>query len=168
MSPRDDDDDSFARWYAEAAGPALRRVAAAVGDARLAREATAEAFARAYERWPRIRRLDAPEAWVHTVAVNLCRRAWRRRGLERRAVERLEGLRAEVDDIPAADDELRRAVDELPDRMRTAIELRYWGDLPEAEVARRMDVAPGTVAAMLHQARRRLRERVTTARRPGA
>jgi RNA polymerase sigma-70 factor (ECF subfamily) len=156
---------SFEAWYAEAAGPVLRRVAGTVGDAGLAREAAAEAFARAYERWGRVQHLDAPDAWVVTVAINLCRRTWRRRRLEKRAVERIGGLAptgAELVIEPhvADDDVLRAAVDDLPPRMRDAVTLRYWDDLPEHEVAARMNVAPGTASALLSQARSRLRDRV--------
>ena len=49
-----------------------------------------------------------------------------------------------------------QAVTALPPRMRTAFALRYLGGLTEAEVAAAMGVAPGTVAATLHDARRRL------------
>ena len=162
---RASDDGSFALWYAESAASVQRKVTAGVGDAALAREATAEAFARAYERWGRVRRLDAPDAWVVTVAVNLCRRSWRRRALEQRALARLGGLRQiDTTGVEIADDELLAAVDELPDRMRSAVNLRYWEDLPEREVASRMDVAPGTASALLSQARRRLVQQVTDPR----
>jgi DNA-directed RNA polymerase specialized sigma24 family protein len=40
--------------------------------------------------------------------------------------------------------------------------LRYYEDLPLAEIAARMDVAEGTVKALLHQARQRLQIEVTT------
>lgn len=162
---RASDDGSFADWYAETAGSVQRKVTAGVGDAALAREATAEAFARAYERWGRVRRLDAPDAWVVTVAMNLCRRSWRRRALEERALTRLGGLRQfDVAAGDTGDDELRAAVDELPNRMRSAVNLRYWEDLPEHEVAARMDIAPGTASALLSQARRRLVQQVTDPR----
>lgn len=155
---------SFEAWYAGAAGSVQRRVAAVVGDAALAREAAAEAFARAYERWGRVQHLDAPDAWVVTVAINLCRRSWRRRALEKRSVERLGGLRpidpVVVEPNESADDALRAAVEELPPRMRHAVTLRYWDDLPEQEVAARMNVAPGTASALLSQARHRLRDQV--------
>lgn len=159
------DDRSFADWYAEAAGPVQRKVTAGVGDAGLAREATAEAFARAYERWGRVQKLDAPDAWVVTVAVNLCRRSWRRRALEERALARLGGLQLIAEPVvEPADEELHEAVDGLPDRMRNAVSLRYWEDLPEREVASRMHIAPGTASALLSQARRRLVQQVTNPR----
>ena len=41
-------------------------------------------------------------------------------------------------------------------RARTAVALRYLGDLTEAEVARAMGIAPGTAAATLSKARTQL------------
>jgi RNA polymerase sigma factor (sigma-70 family) len=52
--------------------------------------------------------------------------------------------------------DVMRAVQRLPARPRTAVVLRYVADLTEAEVAEAMGVAPGTVAATLSNARRRL------------
>lgn len=148
----------FSAWYERVAPAVTRSVAGAVGDQLLAREATAEAFARAYERWSRVRRMELPEAWVRTVAINVCRRSWRQRALESRALARLAP--AMVGDGPMYHDDVYRAVRSLPDRMRQAIRLRYWEDLTEREVAERMGIAPGTAAALLSTARTRLRAAV--------
>ena len=48
----------------------------------------------------------------------------------------------------------------LPDHERTAVALRYLADLTERQVAETMGVAPGTVAATLHAARKHLAERL--------
>jgi RNA polymerase sigma-70 factor (ECF subfamily) len=149
----------FETWYEVVATDLTRRIAASLGDPVLAREAAAEAFARAYERWPVVRDLESPEGWVHRVAVNVCRRAWRRRALERRAVARYAPSHL-VFEMAVPDDDVLRAVGRLPQRMRTAVRLRYWEDLTEREVAERMAVAPGTASAMLAAARRRLRREV--------
>ncbi len=52
--------------------------------------------------------------------------------------------------------DVMRAVQRPPARAHTAVVLRYVPDLTEAEVAEVMGVAPGTVAATLSNARRRL------------
>jgi RNA polymerase sigma-70 factor, ECF subfamily len=65
-------------------------------------------------------------------------------------VERLiEGERAAA---------LRRAVEELPDRMRQCILLRVYQDMSEPEIAATLRMAEGTVKAHLFAARKRLRE----------
>lgn len=150
----------FAAWYGASAAGVTRRVSAAVGDQLLGREATAEAFARAYERWPRVAAMESPEGWVYHVAVNLCRRSWRHRVLESRALARI--VPAVIGDAGEHRDDVYRAVRALPQRMRTAIRLRYWDDLTERQVAARMGVAPGTVSALLSTARARLRHALGT------
>lgn len=155
----------FARWYADTAEGLTRRVSAAVGDPLLGREAVAEAFARAYERWPRVAAMDSPEGWVYRVAVNICRRSWRQRALEDRALARMVPdlvdaglLGGAIDGVDAHhSDDVYRAVRKLPRRMRTAIRLRYWDDLTEGQVAERLQVPVGTASSMLTTARARLR-----------
>jgi RNA polymerase sigma factor (sigma-70 family) len=144
----------FEAWYAREFPRVRAALALAVGDAGLAEEATAEAFARALAGWPKVSAATSPAAWVYTVALNQVRSTLRRVRLERRWAQR---QRAESAPPPAEpDDQLWRAVAALPARARTAVALRYVADLPEAEVAAAMGIARGTVAATLHQARKQL------------
>jgi RNA polymerase sigma-70 factor (ECF subfamily) len=144
----------FEAWYAREFPRVRATLALAVGDAGLAEEATAEAFARALARWPRVSAADSAAAWVYTVALNEVRSRLRRMRLERRWAQRQRVESASPPREP--DDQLWQAVATLPARARTAVVLRYVADLTEAEVAAAMGVARGTVAATLHQARRRL------------
>lgn len=146
----------FSAWYAAVAADVTRSVSVVVGDPLLGREATAEAFARAYERWDRVAVMDSPEGWVHRVAVNLCRRSWRQRSLESRALARM--LPAAIGGLGEHHDDVYREVRALPDRMRQAVRLRYWDDLTERQIAHQMQIAPGTVSALLSAARARLRQ----------
>jgi RNA polymerase sigma factor (sigma-70 family) len=150
----------FEAWYAREFSRVLATLALAVGDAGLAEEATAEAFARALASWPQVSRAGSPSAWVYTVALNQVRSTLRRLRLERRWAQRqrVEPVAAPRD----PDSDLWRAVAALPERARTAVALRYVADLTEVEVAAAMGVARGTVAATLHQARKRLAAALTT------
>ena len=60
----------FTQWYAASFARVRRAVTLAVGDAGLAEEATAEAFARALVHWRSVSRMSHPEAWVYRVASN--------------------------------------------------------------------------------------------------
>jgi RNA polymerase sigma-70 factor (ECF subfamily) len=55
---------------------------------------------------------------------------------------------------------LRDALQALPHEQRVALELHYWEQLDIATIARRLDVAPGTVKSRLARARERLREHI--------
>jgi DNA-directed RNA polymerase specialized sigma24 family protein len=84
------------------------------------------------------------------VALNEARRKFRRRALERRLLSK---SRAEIAVAPETGFALWDLVRTLPPRQRTAVVLRYVGDLSEAEVARAMGISNGAVAKMLHVAR---------------
>ena len=153
-------DADFSAWYVATYPRVRRTLTLAVGDAELADEATAEAFARALERWAQVRRADAPHAWVHTVGLNLVRSTLRRRGLERRwlARQRVEHFPAP----PEPDGPLWQAVAALPDRQRTAVALRYVADLTEQQVGDVMGISRGAVASTLSAARASLARRLET------
>jgi RNA polymerase sigma factor (sigma-70 family) len=55
---------------------------------------------------------------------------------------------------------LWQALQHLPPRQRAAIVLRYYLDLPEAEVARLLGVPAGTVKSWTHRGLARLRDRL--------
>jgi RNA polymerase sigma factor (sigma-70 family) len=149
--------EDFVSWYQQTYSRLLAAVTVLVGEVGLAEDVVAEAFARALERWDRVRNMDSPTGWTYQVAVNGARRAWRRRAFERRV---LAGQRPVDVPPPESDPQLWSAVWALPPRQRQAVALRYVADLPEVEVARLMGAAPGTVAATLHHARRRLAEQL--------
>jgi RNA polymerase sigma-70 factor (ECF subfamily) len=128
-----------------------------LGDVGAGEDIAQEALARAWSRWSRVSRLDSPEAWTYRVAVNLARSRHRRPQAEQRAYERAEAVVApaagEVVDAIA----VRRAVAALPERMRAALVLRYFADLPVDAVAAILDCAPGTVKSLTSQAIEKLR-----------
>lgn len=130
------------------------------GNRDLARELAQEALAIACRDWSKVSRMHAPGVWVQRVALNLAKRQfsrWRaeRRALARRGPDKTALGEADVTDRVA----VRQAVAGLPRRQRTALVLRYYADLPVAEVAEVMGCAPGTVKALTSQAVARLRDR---------
>lgn len=153
----------FEGWYAREHPKVLALMMVASGDFELAHEATAEAFARALERWDRVSAMERPGGWTYRVALNVVNRVRRRRALEMRLLRRHHRDEYVVVQPPELDLELWEAVRDLPERMRTAVALRYVADLTEREVADIMGIAAGTVAATLHAARRKLAERLDDA-----
>ena len=125
-----------------------------VGDRGLAEELAQEALIRACQHWDTVAHKPSPQAWVTAVALNLARSSFRRHLAERRARER-HGARPDEAAVVDDDDDrvaVRAAVRALPKRQRAALVLRYYADLPAAEVAAVMGCAEGTVRALTHQA----------------
>jgi RNA polymerase sigma-70 factor (ECF subfamily) len=132
-------------------------VAAICGDRDAASDAVDEAFARAFARRERVETMASPAGWLLTVALNVARRGkvrGRRRVLAEAGALAAQG-RAWIDPADPRFD-LWAAVGALPERERTAVALRYLGDLTEPQIAQVMGIAVGTVGASLTSARRKL------------
>jgi RNA polymerase sigma-70 factor (sigma-E family) len=139
----------FADFYQEAKDDCLRAVAASIGDRQAAEDAVAEAFARAWSAWRRVRVHPEPRAWVVRTALNANVSWWRRHRHEMLSPGRNQpgpapdpSERADGLDVMAA---LRR----LPARQREVIALRFLLDLDTARTAEVLGIAPGTVTAHL-------------------
>ena len=72
------DADGFEDWYREHYRHVFASVLVVSGNRPATADAVDEAFARALERWPRVRTMDSPLGWTFTVARNLLRRSARR------------------------------------------------------------------------------------------
>lgn len=145
----------FEGWYRIEHPRVLAAAFVAAGDLDVAREVTAEAFSRAYERWDDVGRMANPSGWTYVVALNLVRRRWRWRRRENGDLTRTREVAPPLE-ISEMRVDVLCAVQSLSRRARIAVALRYFAGLSEAEVAEAMGVAPGTASATLSVARRRL------------
>jgi RNA polymerase sigma-70 factor (ECF subfamily) len=78
----------FSKWYTDERDRLVRSLLVIGGDPEGARDAVAEAFSRAYERWGRVSTMASPTGWVYRVALNELRRRERRRSIESRLLGR--------------------------------------------------------------------------------
>lgn len=87
----------------------------------------------------------------------------RRRSAERRRHREMEAARRMVDSdacLPEDVGAIREAVDDLPGRIRTAIELKYLGCLSHRQIAESLGVSESTVDADLRHGREILRDKL--------
>jgi RNA polymerase sigma-70 factor (ECF subfamily) len=146
------DPTGFDEWYRREHPKLAASLLVVAGDLDAATDAVDEAFARALDRWDSVSNMDSPVGWTYRVALNVLRRRMRRAQLERRVVRDI----GRVPPLELPDADVWDAVSRLPRRQRTAVVLRYVADLPEADIAKAMGIARGTVAATLSAARQRL------------
>ena len=142
--------DEFADFYRASRDSCLRAVTAVVGDRGRAEEQVAEAFARAWTSWGKVRRHPAPRAWVVRTALNLGVSWWRRRSREVPLAEHDAAAVAGPGD--AVDPALIAALRRLPTRQREVLALRIFLDLDTETTAKVIGIAPGTVMAHLSRA----------------
>jgi RNA polymerase sigma-70 factor (sigma-E family) len=148
----------FTSFYEQEAPRLVRSLTLVTGEAPLAEDAVAEAFARAWSRWPQVRTCDRPTAWVMRVALNESRSRFRRRSVERRKAHQVAVADEVRDPDVSTAHVLWDAVSRLDVRDRTLVALRYVADLPQHEIASLLGLPAGTVASGLNRARQRLGE----------
>ncbi|MGH3283619.1 MAG: SigE family RNA polymerase sigma factor [Streptosporangiaceae bacterium] len=152
----------FDRFAAEVSDPLLRTGHLMTGDASDAEDLVQETLLRVARRWKRVRVMDHPAAYARRVLVNLVlhdagrgsrQRAelWPADGAAEAADESAARTLQEVDDLA----EFRWALAQLPARQ---LVLRYWADLPVAEVADMLGCSEGTVKSTASRAAARLAE----------
>jgi RNA polymerase sigma-70 factor (sigma-E family) len=119
------------------------------------------AFERAYRHWSRVCRGGEPERYVRRILVNASNDRWRHaaRRPERPLRPGDTGLvEADQADAVAQRDFLMRALAALPPRQRSVLVLRYFNDLPDAEIADALGCSVGTVKSQVSRGLARLRE----------
>jgi RNA polymerase sigma-70 factor (sigma-E family) len=163
-------DRQFEGFVAEASDALFRTGYLMTGDARDAEDLVQETFLRVARRWNRVRAMDHPAAYARRILINLVLRDGDRRSREKAELVP-EGAWIDAADQDAAhvlraiDDvaEFRWALAQLPARQRAVLVLRYWADLPVAEVADILGCSAGTVKSTASRAAARLAETLTRA-----
>jgi len=148
--------------FVVARGDGLTRFAYVLcGDHQLAEDLVQEVLARMYSRWPRIEReVDQPEAYVRTAVVREYVSWRRRRSSTESAFADVPEPRAVGDDQAsrqAQRDELWHVLAVLPRSQRAVLVLRYYEDLPDAEIARVLGCGVTTVRGYALRGLTRLR-----------
>jgi RNA polymerase sigma factor (sigma-70 family) len=143
----------FEHVFAEAYHRVVGLVTAVTGDESLAEDAAQEAFARAYQRWNRVGRLDRPDLWIARVASRIAIDGWRKRRRE----TALEGT-----DRGHLSDDVQRLwvrwqLERLSPMQRATVLLHCWEGRPVAEVATLLGRSQATVRTHLLLGRRRFR-----------
>jgi RNA polymerase sigma-70 factor (sigma-E family) len=163
----------FERFAAQVSDPLLRTGFLMTGNAEDAEDLAQETLLKVARRWSRVQSMDHPAAYARRVLINLVLH-----GADRRTRQRIElqphEAAAETADEKAAqslreiDDqaEFRWALTQLPARQRAVLVLRYWADLPVAEVAGTLGCTEATVTSTASRAAARLAEILITAKSP--
>ncbi|AIY20027.2 RNA polymerase sigma factor [Pimelobacter simplex] len=161
LGVRDQDEAAFTAFVATSGDRLLRFARLLVLDHGEAEDALQEALTRLARHW---HRTETPEAYTRTILVNLARDRGRRRHLVPTPAEDVEPERGAPAPDPADALAARRRLDvllaSLPPKQRATVVLRVVEDLSEAETARIMGCAAGTVRSNLSRALGSLRDRL--------
>ena len=149
-APGDSPLEQFADLYRRQLRPMVRLAYLLTGGSPAAEELVQESFLAVHRRWDSIQQ---PSAYLRQVVVH--RAASHRR---RAALEARKAPAPPPSSVEQPVDELRDAIAALPPRQRAAIVLRYYEDLPEADIAAAMACGVPAVKSLLHRGLRELRK----------
>jgi RNA polymerase sigma-70 factor (sigma-E family) len=153
-------DAEFAAFVHRRARHHLRTAVLLTGDWHAAEDLVQTCLVKLYRVWHRLDTGVDPDGYLRRMLINT-RRSWWRVGWRREApVASIPDRAGEADgqDRHAVAETVRQALGALPARQRAVLVLRYFEDLPEAQVADLLGCSVGTVKTHTHRGIRRLRE----------
>jgi RNA polymerase sigma-70 factor (ECF subfamily) len=150
----------FDAFYLASRRAVLGALTAMTGSPAEAQDCVQEAYARCWQRWDHVGRLDSPEAWVRTVAWRVATNRWRKATNRWRAHDRVGSAPV----APPSEDTvaLVAALRRLPEEQRRAIVLHHLVGLSVDEVSAETSAPSGTVKARLSRGRAALRPMLST------
>ena len=163
------DEQAYAQLYDATSRNVFGIVLHVLRDHSQAEEVTQEVYV---EAWRLAKRFDSTQgsvsAWLNTMAhrraVDRVRSAERRTQREHRHFEfQSDDVAADPAELVVATDEgrrVRRALAQLPEGQRTAVELAYFQGKTQREVAEHLQVPLGTVKTRIRDAMQRLRKQL--------
>jgi RNA polymerase sigma-70 factor (sigma-E family) len=160
MTGVDAKEESFASVFNAHHRQAVRLAYLLVSDVHLAEDIVSDVFAKVYVRWSQGKVRDVG-SYLRRAVANEANSRLRRRYLERRVAQERSGDDRGVrmlDDHAADHDEVWQAIQRLPERQRTAVVLRYYEDLSEAQTAEVLGCSVGTVKSQVSRGLSRLQE----------
>jgi RNA polymerase sigma factor (sigma-70 family) len=159
--------DIFERVYGHVYPIIIRIVYRITGREDVAEELCQEAFIKYYERVDAFPDIEQAKYWLIRVAKNLALNSAKRSGRERRAYERIyyepqHPLRTGEEEIIRKESEeaIQAALNRLPEKMRTVLVLKEYGQLSYKEIGAILGITEGNVKVRVFRARERLLELV--------
>ncbi|HEY3557898.1 MAG TPA: SigE family RNA polymerase sigma factor [Kribbella sp.] len=159
---QEDAQDAVAALYQRHWVGLLRLAVLMVDDRPAAEDVVQEAFAELYRRWP-LRGPDAALAYLRTAVVNRSRSVLRRRKVARLYIPPHQAPNASAESDAVLGEErsqVQRALQALPRRGREVLVLRYYLDLPFAEIAQILGISESSARATSSRGLAALTERL--------
>ncbi len=147
-----------------------------LGNATEAEDAAQEAFLRAYQHLKRYDSSRSFKTWLLSIASNYCIDRLRKRRLTwlsideplppHPALNSQEPGPEETATINERSEAMQELLNELAPDYRAAVVLRYWYDMPYAEIAATLDTTESAIKSRLFRARQMLAESLSSGSAP--
>ena len=132
-----------------------------VGNKTDADDILQEVYLTAYQKFPTLKNKDSFKAWLISIARNKCNDYFREKAarleipIETLTEKRLSYGKQGVSQIST----VRETLEILGDKDKQILYLYFWKELPQAEIAKRLDIPVGTVKSRLYTAKRNFKDK---------
>lgn len=161
----DDCDAGFGARVAENQRRVFRIACGVLGNTADAEDVAQEAFLRAYQKFDSLRDAAKFRAWVNRIVFRLAlnRRRGTHRRLSRESAWHAAGPPEAAGGVAGAEEaamlkRLRAEIENLPEKLRSVLQLSIIEDMDATDVGAILEIPPGTVRSRLHTARKLLLE----------
>ncbi len=141
----------FSEFYANHYTELVRLATLVSGSVDVAPDLVQDCFVRLHGRWTAV---HDPLPYVRRSVVHACASHHRQVARGRRL------LPPEPGSLELEANEMDDALAKLPSRQRAAVVLRYYGDLPDIDIAQALRCRPSTVRSLIHRALADLRRTI--------
>lgn len=161
------DQEAFRRLYEKYSPVAMRVAYAITRDREMAKDVLQETFVRVYRFLPSYDLSQSFRSWFYRILTNECNRMLKKQhrllfvhtpNWEEQMADRREDREL---------DQLYGAIQELEDKYRIPVVLKYLQGLTEKEIAEALDLNQNTVKTRLFQARQKLKKAIVTEEQKG-
>ncbi len=173
---KDGDEDGFRKLFSKYQNQMINFCFRFCSDRVLAEDLAQEVFLRVYRAAGRYRPDARFSTWIYRIAVNVCLNEFRKLKKNyltqsmNRPVEDAHGSRvteyqdenqSSAHEMLASrqrDEQIKRALQKLPDQQRIAVVLRIYNEFSYDEIARQMAVSEGKVKTLIFRGRQQLKQ----------
>lgn len=120
-----------------------------------------EVYLTAYQKFPQLKNPDSFKAWIISIARNKCNDYFRGKAalLEIPIDQLTEKDLSDSRNGFSAAYTVRETLDLLGDKDKQILYLYFWKEMPQAEIARRLEIPVGTVKSRIHTAKQNFKDK---------
>lgn len=138
-----------------------------VNERQEAEDILQEVFLKAFSEIKSLKNSESFGGWIKRIAINHSLNFLRKRKIYFTEIEDDKMLDIQDDEWKetlkkeSRVQELQNAIDELPLQTRTIVNLFLFEEMPQEEIAKVLDIPPGTVRSYYHRAKKKIFEKLT-------
>lgn len=152
----------YAMLYNKYAKRIYHAVYRVMGNSSESEDIVQEAFCTAFEQIDKLKNQNNFEGWVKRIALNQAISALRKKKMVFIEDGHLEAVADEETDMSeellfqCQIDDIKKAIQELPDGYRTIISLHLFEDMAQEEIANMLGISHATVRSQYHRAKKKI------------